>query len=118
MKKITHFKNLARRLNRLKKHEKTLYNLLYDEYSDLLQIFNPCQFEGNKCVFNRKNNTVNGCCNKCAALSYMGCQVQSLGCKSILCETAFNNLPSEGKAAWRELDEIKEKYFSNIKTKE
>lgn len=116
--KLKHFKLLTRRLDRLKKHEKTLYVLLYDEYVDLLQIFNPCQFEGNQCIVNRQNNKVNGCCNKCAALSYMGCVIQSLGCKSVLCATAFSNLPPEAKAAWRELDEIKEKYFSNIKTKE
>jgi hypothetical protein len=115
---MKHFKLLARRLDRLKKHEKTLYVLLYDEYVDLLQIFNPCQFEGNRCAMNRQNKLVNGCCGKCSALSYMGCQVQSLGCKSILCEKAFNNLPPEGRAAWRELDEIKEKYFSNLKNKE
>jgi hypothetical protein len=115
---MKHFNNLTRRLDRLKKHEKTLYNLLYDEYSDLLQIFDPCQFECNRCIVNRIEKTSYGCCGNCSKITAAGCSIQSLGCKSFLCATAFYNLPPEAKAAWRELEEIKEKYFSNIKNKD
>ncbi len=74
------------------------YDRLYEEASDLLNKYNPCQFEGNQCVRNRidlesghfrpdGDVVKNGCCDttSCSHLTSRGCNTKALGCKLHIC---------------------------------
>ena len=96
------------------KSKRKLYYQLYDCFSLILRTYNPCKFNKDKCIANHRN----GCCNKCTLNTFAGCSIQSLGCKSFLCETAFYSLPKRIQNRWRILTEIKENYFPYLKNKE
>lgn len=85
-----------------------MYYQLIDRFNAILQEHDPCEWQGNTCVYNRSQGSLlkaNGCCNKCTKLAITRCEIESLGCKSYLCQMAFNNLPVEAKAEWRKIRE-------------
>lgn len=82
------------------------YDRIYEEADKLLKEYNPCQFEDDKCIFNRitedayKNRgikicegpfseytTSNGCCDSysCKYIRPKGCTIKALGCKFYRC---------------------------------
>lgn len=90
------------------------YFKLYDKFSKILLRYNPCKWVGNTCVINRENKTINGCCPNCHLNTSVGCSIQSLGCKMFLCETAFQNLPSDIKKRWRKMKLEAENSFTSV----
>jgi len=76
---------------------------MYNELDNWHKIYNPCQFEKNICLKNRKDNTINGCCPTCKLNTAVGCSIRSLGCKLFLCQEAYNNLSNEAKEKYLNL---------------
>jgi hypothetical protein len=68
----------------------------YDELdaraSKILDEFNPCKIENGTCIQGR-NGGCNFCCDGCVHLSEKGCTVQSLYCRTWLCEAAATAMP-------------------------
>jgi hypothetical protein len=99
---------------------KEFYFFLFDSFSEIMVKENPCRWIGNTCILNRDRGGANGCCNACKMNTYAGCSIQNLGCKSFLCERAFNNLSIAGREKWRELIELNNRYikvYANEKVK-
>lgn len=94
-----------------------LFYKLYDEFSKILIETDPCDWKDGKCIFNRENNTTNGCCKSCSYNTIVGCSIQSLACKAFLCDRAFYNLSDENKAKWRKLVEEMDKNFPGLQNK-
>jgi hypothetical protein len=67
------------------------YDELYSRASKILEEFNPCKIENGTCIQFRLNGE-NFCCDECSNLSEKGCTVQSLYCKTWLCETAAKDM--------------------------
>jgi hypothetical protein len=63
------------------------YGELYARASKILSEFNPCKIEDGTCI-QRRNGGCNFCCDGCANLSEKGCTVESLFCRTWLCESA------------------------------
>ncbi len=72
------------------------YDRLYEEASDLLKKYNPCQFEEGVCINRReryRGSPKNGCCGHCTHLSSEGCNTKALGCKFVVCEHLYDRFP-------------------------
>ena len=86
---------IVKALNIKKQKERITY--VYDEaIKEVNKYYSKdlCQFIGNKCIAQRKNNSnhVDGCCYRCPINTTTGCPTASLNCKLIYCKTAIKNM--------------------------
>jgi hypothetical protein len=81
------------------------YDELYIKATKVLDEFNPCKIENGTCARGRKHG-LNFCCYGCNNLSDNGCKVQSLYCKTWICETAAKAMKEEYRTFNRLMAEI------------
>jgi hypothetical protein len=63
------------------------YDELYARASEILNKFDPCKIANGTCAQGRDEGC-NFCCDGCPSLSKKGCTVQSLYCRTWVCESA------------------------------
>ncbi len=67
-----------------------LYDILFAVGQQIMDHYNPCEWQNGKCRRMRLSEDDGGCCVGCYHLSRSGCTVQSLACKLWLCESQRN----------------------------
>jgi len=82
------------------------YTELCDKLDAISQEYNPCQFEGGKCIASRKGllGEYSSCCRRCRYLGDNGCTEKVLGCKMWYCGEALSRLPV---LEWEGIDNIR-----------
>ncbi len=67
-----------------------LYDMLFALGQQIIDQYNPCDWNNGKCRRMRLSEDDQGCCEGCKHLSRIGCKVQSLACKLWLCHEQRN----------------------------
>lgn len=67
-----------------------LYDMLYEQADRAIKAYKLCQFKNGMCTRDRREGGLskNGCCSQkpCDYLGPEGCKVESLKCKTFMCE--------------------------------
>lgn len=87
------------------------YNELYASFQQLLDDYNPCEFnsEGECRRYQsgmRWGDDDKACCGGCNHLSDKGCKVKSLWCKGWLCGWVRDQMPCGFLLQWRHLNDL------------
>jgi hypothetical protein len=92
------------------------YDELYIRALKILDEFNPCKVENGTCIRGR-NGGCNFCCDGCSNLSEKGCTVQSLYCRTWLCEPAARDMSEKYKMfdeLMTQIDDEAQKYDLHV----
>lgn len=86
-------KDIVKALNIKNKRDRIAY--VYDEAVKVINKYyskDLCQFKDGKCIAQRNNDNINGCCRLCHLVTDKGCPSVNLPCKLIYCKSALGNM--------------------------